>query len=277
MSFKLLTNKGRLTYSNAPLMLCKDAAGKTFLAGFWRENAALVFRYFRKSEILAVTPVNGIYSGVGYYKTDLSVAESVVNGLTLDEDPDGVALSYQAGKASDYFPEITNLAWRPTSAALDSITVAVINGAGGGNGGNGGSGNGTALTFDVVANGDGTITVSGIMVGDLVSVDGGTVVTATDTTYTTAKQTDGTHTVVVTAGTAGYSYTVSSKTVTTKIAFFSAPLDFVTENPILSVGVLIAVVLLVWYVIVPMVKGESIGGGSPKKSVSARKRNFISL
>lgn len=274
MSFKLLTNKGRLTNFNAPLMLCKDAAGKTFLAGFWRENGVLVFRYYRKSEITAVTPVNGVYPSVGYFKNDLTVAESVVTALTLDEDPDGVALAYQAGKASDYFPEITNLNWTPTSAALDSITVAVINGSGSGNGG---SGNGTALTFDVTGNGDGTITVSGIMVGDLISVDGGTVVTATDTTYTTAKQKDGTHTVVVTAGTAGYSYTVTSKTVTTKIAFLSAPLDFVTENPVLTVGVAIAAVLLIWYVIVPMVKGESIGGGSPKKTVSARKRNFISL
>lgn len=273
MSFKIIANKGRLTNFNYPLMLCQDASGHTFIAGFWRENSVLVFRYFRKSEFLAVTPTGSNYVGVGYYKTDLTVDPAVVAALTCTEDPDGVPLNYQAGKASDYFPEITNLNWSPTSAALDSITVAFINSAGGGNGGNG-----TALTFDVVANGDGTITVSGIMVGDLVSVDGGTVVTATDTTYNTAKQTDGTHTVVVTAVTAGYSYTVSSKTVTTKIAFLSAPLDFVTENPILSVGVLIAVVLLVWYVIVPMVKGESIGGGSsPKKSVSARKRNFISL
>ena len=274
MSFKIISNKGK-TASGSPLFLCKDAAGNTFLASFFRLNGSTYFRYYRKSEFAAVTPANGVYAGVGYYKNDLTVDPAIVAALTLADEPDGVAIATQAGLVSTYFPEITNTAWVPVTGAVDTITLTIINASGGGGGGGSESG-----VFILVANGDGSLTVKDVLKGDKITIDGGTAVIATDVSYTSPKLKDGTHTVVVTSGTSGIVYSIASKTVTTKVLLMSAPLDWVTQNPAYAVGIGLVVVLILWFVVVPLFKGEPIlGGGKDAKKVSrsSSKRRYIDL
>ncbi len=252
MAFKFIRNVG-YTGSNAVLAECMDSANKTFLAAFLRENGALVFRYYRKDDILDVTPVDGTYAGVGYYRNDLTVSPAIVEGLTVDVHPDGVALPFDAGLVAAFFPEITNLTWQPDGkAAIGSLTPATINAlpkvpVTGTN-------DVVSTAFTVVPNGDGTITISGLNVGDKITIDGGTQVVATDSIYTSGKLSDGTHTVTVT-GVSG-TYAVPSKTVTTKIALLSAPLDWITANPVYAVGILILLFLLFWKLILPIINGE---------------------
>lgn len=272
MSFKLISNKGK-TASGDPLFLCQDASGKTFLASVYRASNVLSFRYYRMEELKAVTPANGVYPQVGYYKNDLTVTPEVVAALTMTGEPDGVALAYQAGLVSTYFPEITNAGWVPVSGAIDSITVTVINASGGG----GGS---TSGVFVLVANGDGSLTVKDVLKGDKITIDSGTAVVATDVSYTSPKLKDGTHTVVVTSGTSGVVYTIASKTVTTKVLLMSAPLDWVTQNPAYAVGIALVLILVLWFVVVPMFKGEPVlgmGKETKKVSRSSSKRRYIDL
>lgn len=279
MSFVLGTNKGK-TATGDPLFIFTDAGGKTYLCALSRQNGVLVFRYYLKSVLTEITPVGGVYQGVpvGAGATnDLTVSSEVVNGLSGTGHPDGTELNWQSGAVSAYFPAITNLSWVPVSGAVDSITVATINATPGGN-----DPSKTKMFETVTANPDGTITVSNIKVGDKISIDGGTPVVATETSYTSPKLTDGSHKVIVTAVSTGtYYYDVAGTSVTTKIAFLSAPLDWFTENPILGVGVVIALLLVIVFVIVPLVKGEPVLGGmldgksSAKKVSKAPKRRFI--
>ena len=284
MSYNLGTNKGK-TATGDPLFIMTDAAGHTHLVALSRQNGVLTFRYYLKADILAVTPVGGVYQGVSAahgtgLTNDLIVDATVVNALTGTGDPDGVALPWQGGLVSAYFPAITNLNWIPTSAAVDTITVATIN-ASTNVGGTVDPTGKTKLFETVTANPDGTITVSGIKVGDKVSIDGGTAIVATDTSVTSAKLANGSHKVIVTAvSTGAYYYDTAGTTVTTSIAFLSAPLDWFTENPILGVGVVIFLIILFVYVILPAVKGEPVLGGmldgkGSKKSSKAPKRRFI--
>lgn len=285
MSFILGKNKGK-TSTGDPLFEMTDAAGKTHLVALFRQSSVLTFRYYLKSEIVKRTPVNGVYPGVlawvGGLTNDLTVDAAVVTALTGSGDPDGVALPYQGGLVSAYFPAITNLNWIPTSAAVDTITVDTIN-ASTNTGGTGGQTGKTKMTETVTANPDGTITVSGIKVGDKVSIDGGTAIVATDTSLTSAKLTDGSHKVIVTAVSTGtHYYDSAGTTVTTKVEFLSAPLDWFTQNPILGVGVVIGLIVLFVYVILPAINGEPILGGmldgkGSKKSAKSPKRRFINV
>lgn len=279
MNFVLGTNKGK-TATGDPLFIFTDAGGKTYLMAMSRQNGVLVFRYYLKSVIKSVTPSGGVYKNVPIGANafnDLTVDEAVVEALTGDGHPDGAELQWQSGAVSAYFPAITNLAWIPVSATIDSITVAFINSAGGGV-----DPSKTKMFETVTANPDGTITVSNIKVGDKISIDGGTPAVATETSYTSPKLTNGSHKVIVTAVSTGtYYYDVAGTTVTTSIAFLSAPLDWFTENPILGVGVVIALLLVIVFVIVPLFKGEPVLGGmldgksSAKKVSKAPKRRFI--
>jgi hypothetical protein len=134
-NFKLDKNKG-YTGAGHPLFLCSDNAGKTFLAGFYLFENKPAFRYYKTDDIKAVTPVNGVYKGVGYFKNDLYVPTDVVNALTLlTGPPDGVVLDWDAGFVQAHFPQITNLAWQPVTGPVDSITTDTINKAGSGAGG----------------------------------------------------------------------------------------------------------------------------------------------
>ncbi|MEA5426809.1 hypothetical protein [Arcicella lustrica] len=277
MAFKFVRNVG-YTGINAVLAECMDSNNKTFLASFHRENGALVFRYYLKDDILLVEPVAGMYASVGYFRNDLTVAPAIVEALTLDgvgnaRHPDGVPLPFDAGLVAAFFPEITNLTWVPDGkAAIGSLTPATINALPkvavvGGVAGL------TSTAFTVVGNGDGTITISGLNVGDKITIDGGTQVIATDSIYTTAKQTDGTHTVTVT-GVNG-AYAVPSKTVTTKIALLSAPLDWITANPVYAVGIAILVFLLFWKLILPMINGEPTFLTPNAKKSSSKRRKAI--
>lgn len=276
MSFKIKTNKGK-TATGDPLFLCEDASGKSFLAAFNRSNDVLSFRYYRKDQIEDATYASGVYTdvtlGTSGIKNTLTVDKSIVDALTLSGDPDGIALRFQSGLVTSYFPEITSTAWIPTGGTVDAITIDVINASGGS------SNSGTGV-FALAANGDGSITVTGIAKGDSITVDLATAVIATDTTYTTAKLKDGTHTVVVVSGTKGVVYTVASKTITTKVLLLSAPLDWITQNPAYAVGIGIAIAAFIYFVAIPLFKGEPVlgmGGETKKVSRSSSKRRYIDL
>lgn len=271
MAFKFIRNVG-YTSSNAVLAECMDSANKTFLAAFLRENGALVFRYYRKEDLDAITPVGGTYAGVGYYRNDLTVSEAVVDSLTVAIHPDNTPLPFDAGLVAAFFPEITNLTWVPDGkAAIGSLTPATINALPKvNNSGTGGNTDSTAFT--VVANGDGTITISGLNVGDKISIDGGTQIIATDSIYTSGKLSDGTHTVTVT-GVNG-AYAVPSKTVTTKIALLSAPIDWITANPFYAVAIAFLLFLLFWKLILPLINGEPTFL-TPNAKKSSKKRKSI--
>ena len=132
-----------------------------------------------------------------------------------------------------------------------------------------------------MANPDGTITISGIGKGDMISIDGGTANTSDDDTFTSPKLKDGSHTVLIVEVTTGtYYYDGLPKTVTTKIELLSAPIDWVQENPATAVGIAVALGLLIKFVLIPLYNGEPVFGMDDKpkisKSVSSKKR-FINV
>lgn len=106
--------------------------------------------------------------------------------------------------------------------------------------------NKTPSNFTVVANTDGTITVSNIITGDLVSIDGATGLIAKGDTFTSVSLADGEHTITVT-GQSIYSYADTVK-VTTKVAFLSSPVAFLNNNKTLSIALLLLVigVIILW-------------------------------
>lgn len=98
-------------------------------------------------------------------------------------------------------------------------------------------------TFKAVPNPDGTITVTEILKGDVVVIDGGKGVIATSNTFTSDLQKDGVHKIKV-IGKSIYLYP-DTVTVTTKASFNSAPLSFLLNNKTLVVAVVVAG-LVVW-------------------------------
>ena len=104
----------------------------------------------------------------------------------------------------------------------------------------------TPTTFKVVSNTDGTITVSNIITGDLVSIDGATGLIAKGDTFTSVALSDGEHTISV-KGQSIYSYADTVK-VTTKAAFLSSPVAFVNNNKALVIGFVVVVfgVVMLW-------------------------------
>ena len=274
--FKLDKNKGR-TETNAVLFVFTDAAGKTFILAMERANGVLVFKYYTKEELAAATYANGVYTSVGLFKNTLMVDKSVVDALTGTGHPDGVELNYHSGLVSAHFPEITNLNYVPVPAAVDTITVTTINeskisppktGK-------------TLKVAKVVSNPDGTITVSDIGKGDMISIDGGTAQTSDDNTFTSVKLKDGSHTVLIgEVATGTYYYDGLAKTVTTKIELLSAPLDWFQENPVYAIGIAIVVGLFIKFILIPLYNGEPVLGMGEKpktsKSVSSKKR-FINV
>jgi hypothetical protein len=273
--FKIIKNVGK-TDTGAVLFLFEDKAGKTFILAMERANGSLVFKYYTLEELAAATYANGVYSNVGMFKNTLTLDKSVVDALTGTGHPDGNELQYHAGLVSAYFPEITNLNYMPIPAALGTITVSTINSSvvtppktGK-----------TLKTAKIAANPDGTVTVSEIVKGDMISIDGGTAVTATEDVYTSEKLKDGEHTVLIgEVATGTHYYDGLAKKVTTKIELLSAPLDWVQENPKTSIGIGIGLLLLIKFVLIPLYNGEPVlgmGDNKPKKSVSS-KRRFIDV
>jgi hypothetical protein len=259
--FQLDKNKGK-TETNAVLFQFTDASGKTFILAMERANGVLVFKYYTVEEIGAATYANGVYSGVGMFKNNLTLDKAVVDALTGTGHPDGVELNYHAGLVSAYFPSITNLNYMPIPAAVDAITVATINSSVGVTPPKAGK---ALKTAKITANPDGTITVSEIGKGDMISIDGGTAETATDTTWTSAKVKDGSHTVLIgEVATGTYYYDGLAKTVITKIALLSAPLDWVQENPTYAVGIAVLIALVIKFILIPLYNGEPVLGMGEK-------------
>lgn len=89
-------------------------------------------------------------------------------------------------------------------------------------------GNKTPSTFTAKPNKDGTITITGIVSGDIVNIDGVAEKAATSNIFTSTPQKDGIHKVTVTGGDI-YSYSETAN-VTTKAELFSAPLTFIQNN-----------------------------------------------
>lgn len=86
----------------------------------------------------------------------------------------------------------------------------------------------TPSTFKAVANPDGTITVSNIVQGDLVIIDGATGLLSKDVTFTSVPLADGEHTISV-KGQGAYSYADTIKVVI-KVSVFSSPVQFAKNN-----------------------------------------------
>jgi len=104
--------------------------------------------------------------------------------------------------------------------------------------------NQTPSVFSAKANQDATITVSGILAGDVVSIDGMAQSPATSSIFTSTTQKDGEHTITV-LGKTLYYYDTTVK-VTTKAALLSAPLAFVENN---SKTVIVVVLLAIGFYI----------------------------
>lgn len=255
--FILGLNKGLLSTGDN-VHLLTDSRGKTYLGFLFRTNSQLYVRYLKKSDF--GTPSGNNYTNVSFFGYTVSIAPAIVDALTGTDEPEGVALQWQVGLVSQYLTGITNLNYVPkTNSAIDAITLASINAD---------SGtivppnpNAVKKAFTVVPNADGTVTVKDIQIGDLVAIDGGTAVAATEVTYTSGTLKDGSHSVVVTAKGSAYYYDPATVSATTKIALLSAPLAFVTENPLLSGAILLGIILLIVYVFIPMSKGEPVFNG----------------
>ena len=239
--------------------LATDSRGKTYLAFLFRENSTLMVRWFLKSQF---TLISGRNYSIPTANLTAQCTPAIVDALTATDDPEGVANQWSGGPASQYVTGLTNLGYVPLKFSVaGSVTLASINAATGTPGVTPPNPNAVKKAFTVAANPDGTITVKDIQVGDLVALDGGTAVAATETSYTTGTLKDGLHTIVVTAKGTTYYYDPASLTATTKIALLSAPLDFAKENPLLTGAILLGVVLLIAYVFVPMSKGEPVFNG----------------
>jgi len=254
--FVLGNNKGVLSTGDN-VHLLTDSRNKTYLGIIFRENSVLNVRYLLKSEF--GTPTGNVYTNVAFQGYTVSIDPAIVAALTGTDHPEGAEIQWHGGPVATLIPAITNLNYVPLkNSAIDSVTLATINSAGSVTPPNP---NATKKAFTAKANADGTITVTDIQVGDLIVIDGGTGVAATETTYTSATLKDATHTVAVTAKGITYYYDPATISVTTKIELLSAPVDFIKENPVLSGVIGIGIILLIVYVVVPLFKGEPVFNG----------------
>jgi hypothetical protein len=271
--FVLGLNKGLLSTGNNVHILT-DSRGKTYLGFLLRENSQLYVRYLKKSDF--GTPTGNTYTNVSFFGYTVSIDPAILNALTGTDEPEGVALTWQVGLVSQYLTGITNLNYVPkTNSAIDSITLASIN-ADSGNV-NPQNPNAVKKAFTVVANPNGTVTAKDIQIGDLVAIDGGTAVAATEVTYTSGTLKDGPHSVVVTAKGSTYYYDPATVSATTKIALLSAPVSFIKENPLLSGAILLGIILLIAYVFVPLSKGEPIFNGMLEGGNNGKNAKIVKL
>lgn len=249
-----------------------DTRGKTYAVYLFRDNSTLMIRFLMKSEF---TLVSGRTFSIPTLGLTAQCDPAIITALTATDGPEGVANQWSGGAASNYVAAITNLNYVPLKfSAPGSVTIASINESTGI--GFPSNPNAVKKIFAAKANPDGTVTVSDIQLGDVIVIDGGTGVAATETTFTSGTLKDGSHTVAVTAKSTAIYYAPASVSVTTKIQLLSAPVDFIKENPLLSGAIGIGFILLIVYVLIPLLNREPIFGGM-LEGKSEKRGKIVSL
>lgn len=286
MAFKFVKNVG---YASNGLIvyLNEDNAGAKWLGMFSTESASRNVRYIQKSILIAstvtvtepeATPTLKKYAGVkllgGMVVIDIYL-DKTLDINTLVEAPDGRPMDWEAYKGiENYFSNVPrNLPETHTTETLGSInpttfpyTAAPTTG----------TGTGTGITTvpsvskSAVENvaGQTTASLSGIVTNSApagASLEWHTsmIPTAANKVADAGSVGAGTYYPFFFDGT-NYSPAGTGVTVTiTATSFFSNPLTWIQENPLLFAGIVLVALLLINYVVLPALGMQQwFGGGS---------------
>lgn len=281
--FKFIKNIG-YSSNGSIVYLCEDSNGGKFLGTFWTEANARYMRFIRKSALLAVTKTTAdgalvsVYPQVlhfGSIKWDISL-DKTFDVETLVEYPDNRPVTWDAYEGvQTYFSNVPlNLPDRHTTEALGSITPTIYPYTNTGVGSGSGSGTGVttvpAVSKTAVANvsGQTTATLSGIVSnaapsGTVLEWHTGIVPSVLNKVADPSSVDSGTYyPFFYDASTGSYSPAGTAVTVTiTATSFFSSPLTWIQENPLLFAGIALVALLVINYVVLPAMGMEQWFGG----------------
>lgn len=278
--FKFLKNVG-FSSNGSIVYLCEDSTQNKFLGMFWTESTARYMRYIRKSNLLAVTPVavDGNTAVMKYPQVwhfgsiqwDITL-DKTLDVNTLAEYPDGANQPWDAYQGvSLYFSNVPmNLPEKHGTEALGSITPTTYPYV------NTNAGTGTGITIvpsvskTAVSNvsGQTTATLSGLVSnaapsGAVLEWHTGIVPSTLNKVADPSSVDAGTYyPFFYDASTGSYSAAGTAVTVTiTATSFFSSPLTWIQENPLLFAGILLVALLLINFVVLPALGMQQWFGG----------------
>ncbi len=278
--FKFIKNVG-FSSNGSIIYLCEDSKQNKFLGMFWAESTARYMRYIRKSKLLAVVPVavdgNAAVQKFpqvwhfGSVQWDVTL-DKTIDVNTLAENPDDVDMKWDAYEGVGiYFSNVPlNLPEKHGTEALGAITPTTYPFVNSSNKPSVGLESVPAVSKSAVSNvsGQTTATLSGIVtnaapsgailqwhtsvipsvlnkVADPSSVDAGTY-----------------YPFFFDASTGSYSAVGTAVTVTiTATSFFSSPIDWIQQNPLLFAGILLVALLLINFVVLPAMGMQPWFGG----------------